>query len=659
MANYNILMNRFNGTTHDTLLPKNSLEGTSNPTTSTVGIVGQFYLNTTTKQLFQCSTVSGSVYTWVPFYNATQMLDNTTKAKYGLTTTATPNDAFNSLATNMVATRKTYPVKAGNVVSAGDVVDVVGGEVQKTLVGQANVKKVFANYSPNALSVVKMNDVYSIGCFSLGASGDGNPRAFLINNATGAAYGSYGQFSATPVVDVSCARLTDTSFIVQYQLASAVRARVGIVSNNVITFGNEYTVGPVNSTFNTVVFLSNTSFLSIYDVTGIRAKVCDVSGTAITMNTEFSLPLGIYASATYMSATRLPDAPNGNIQVCVCYKNVGDSDKGRAVIATINASKVVSWGTQVVFENTALGNSGLSCCADNDDAIVFYVAGSVGYAKVLSVDGSTIVPNTALTVSTATVAYPAITEVGNKFAVNWNHSNVSKALVLTRNGNTLSKGAEFIFNAGGSTYISSASLDDEKIMVIYRDSSNSNYGTATILTVQGNQIAGSFTNTSSQAIALQSGTSPESIEIIYNGVAPLAGIAAGTQITSPGVQGYAPQDGWLWVRPEWDNSPTGAAYGSYTGQNSDYNTSRLINLGFKPDVVVVTLGATSNLSPKSMYILVRDSNILELKNGAYPAFTAPLANGYVYIMDIADSGFLVGRAIDVIGQPYKYMALKM
>lgn len=68
MANYNILMNRFNGTTHDTMLPKNSIEGTSDPTTSTKGIVGQFYLNATTKRLWQCTNVNGSVYTWGLLY---------------------------------------------------------------------------------------------------------------------------------------------------------------------------------------------------------------------------------------------------------------------------------------------------------------------------------------------------------------------------------------------------------------------------------------------------------------------------------------------------------------------------------------------------------------------------------------------------------------
>ena len=37
------------------------LTGTSDPTTSTVGTVGQFYLNTSTKTLYECVSASGSV----------------------------------------------------------------------------------------------------------------------------------------------------------------------------------------------------------------------------------------------------------------------------------------------------------------------------------------------------------------------------------------------------------------------------------------------------------------------------------------------------------------------------------------------------------------------------------------------------------------------
>lgn len=43
-------------------------QGTSAPTTSTVGTIGQKYLNTTTKDLYECVGISGSSYTWKQIY---------------------------------------------------------------------------------------------------------------------------------------------------------------------------------------------------------------------------------------------------------------------------------------------------------------------------------------------------------------------------------------------------------------------------------------------------------------------------------------------------------------------------------------------------------------------------------------------------------------
>ena len=42
------------------------LEGSSNPTTATVGVVGQFYHNTTDDTFFRCTAVSSGSYTWHP-----------------------------------------------------------------------------------------------------------------------------------------------------------------------------------------------------------------------------------------------------------------------------------------------------------------------------------------------------------------------------------------------------------------------------------------------------------------------------------------------------------------------------------------------------------------------------------------------------------------
>ena len=87
----------------------------------------------------------------------------------------------------------------------------------------------------------------------------------------------------------------------------------------------------------------------------------------------------------------------------------------------------------------------------------------------------------------------------------------------------------------------------------------------------------------SQAIALQSGSGGQSVQVIYDGVAELAGVTAGTGITSPGVQGYAPMDGLLWVRPEWETL-SGEYIG--TGLSGKANKCRL-ELGFTPKVLLI------------------------------------------------------------------------
>ena len=118
----------------------------------------------------------------------------------------------------------------------------------------------------------------------------------------------------------------------------------------------------------------------------------------------------------------------------------------------------------------------------------------------------------------------------------------------------------------------------------------------------------------SQAIALQSGSGGQSVQVIYDGVAELAGITAGTGITSPGVQGYAPMDGVLWVRPEWEaEMGVRIEHLSYVGTGS-YGASNPTSLTFRAPVeYVIIVGASSggNYMPhvQSGYIVYRDPTI--------------------------------------------------
>lgn len=54
--------------------------GASDPTTSTVGVVKQRYLNTTTGQYFVCRSVAGSVYTWEAMARASVVAGKSDKA---------------------------------------------------------------------------------------------------------------------------------------------------------------------------------------------------------------------------------------------------------------------------------------------------------------------------------------------------------------------------------------------------------------------------------------------------------------------------------------------------------------------------------------------------------------------------------------------------
>lgn len=77
-------------------------------------------------------------------------------------------------------------------------------------------------------------------------------------------------------------------------------------------------------------------------------------------------------------------------------------------------------------------------------------------------------------------------------------------------------------------------------------------------------------DTSSQAIALTSASAGETCEVIFSGVTQLPGLTAGHEITSSGVYGYCPIDGWIWVKPWWDTG--NVIFGSFVGNGTAHQT---------------------------------------------------------------------------------------
>lgn len=541
---------------------------------------------------------------------------------------------------------RTLPIAAGNTVAAGDVVDAVGAEVQKTWQGNANAKVVFNNSQTTYATVDKLNETQAI----IGFVSGGAAVCRLLNSVTGAGIGNPASAYAnvTPT-NISCKRLSNTTFVLAWVGNTSLQMCVGTVSGtsgNVISFGTILIVTGDMTDYNCIVPLSATSFISIYNRSGLKAKVCTVSGTTITAGAEYSLSGS--TSTAFISATRLPD-DGVNRRVCVCYSDTADGNKGKTAIVTINASNVVSWGPPVVFEESAI--YGTSCCTDGSDVVVSYATATNIVAKIMRGASE---PQTGTVVGQRSGNTLSIQNVGGVFSVLWDDTTSrtggSARVLIRAPDDSIDKGNIFTFSTGsagsGAQNITSAVVEDGRLIGAFSDPGNSNYGTATILTVRGNQIAGSFTDTSSQAIALQSGTAGQSIDIIFDGVAELPGIVAGTQITSPGVQGYAPQDGWLWVRPEWDNL-------TVSGLVTATSSTTTVTLGFRPSLVLFgsAIEMTTNTSREKALGFI-GGNGYSLRHG-FQNLTGGACDS---VTRLTDTGFTMPNTVS--GWIYHYTAFK-
>ena len=148
--------------------------------------------------------------------------------------------------------------------------------------------------------------------------------------------------------------------------------------------------------------------------------------------------------AHYLSAVY----DTSNDKVVVAYSDPGDSNYGKAVVGTVSGSGI-TFGTPVVFESdTVTGNHSITSAFDsaNNKVVIAYRDG------------------------------------GN--------SNQGTAIVGTVSGTSISFGSAVVFETG-ETYNLTATFDDvaEKVVIAYRDVSNSQYGTAIVGTVSGTSIS--------------------------------------------------------------------------------------------------------------------------------------------------------------------------
>jgi hypothetical protein len=260
------------------------------------------------------------------------------------------------------------------------------------------------------------------------------------------------------------------------------------------------------------------------------AVVGTVSGTSIS----FGSPV-IYRSAAAFYGAATFDA-NAS-KVVVAYRDQGNSESGTAVVGTVSGTSI-SFGSATVYQSGTANFNSATYDSTNQKVVISYSAegaGSVGRSVVGTVSGTSISFGSAVQFESGATENIAscYASVEGKIVIAYRDNSNSlygTAVVGTVSGTSISFGTPVVYNAGDSRAVSVGyDISQQKIVVAYQDYSNSSKGTAVVGTISG-------TSLSFGTEAVFTGQTGEYTVVTYDSNANKIAIAGmtGTASTSPG-----------------------------------------------------------------------------------------------------------------------------
>jgi len=260
---------------------------------------------------------------------------------------------------------------------------------------------------------------------------------------TGTHLSATANFNAADTSNIYATKLTATTFAIAFvDVGNSSRgtAVVATVANGVITYGSEYVFNTGTTAHLSVIALTESKIAVIYrDATNSSygtISVGNIAGTVITFGSEyvFNSAASTHISSSALSAT----------QVAIAYKDGGNSNYGTGIIANI-AGTVATFGSAVVFNAASTAYTATECLTATKFITVYRDEGA---------------------------------------------SNAGTSVVGSVVGDVITFGAEYVYNAGTSNYLSISvrKLSETKIIVAYRDGGESDYGNAVVGDIAGDVI---------------------------------------------------------------------------------------------------------------------------------------------------------------------------
>ena len=212
------------------------------------------------------------------------------------------------------------------------------------------------------------------------------------------------------------------------------------------------------------------------------------NGSAVVINTDGTVSIisrsgsdtPIVGSPTLFESAGVDDVSvvydSANSKVVIAYRDSGNSNHGTAIVGTVSGSNI-TFGTPVVFN----------------------AAQTVGIAATYDSNSEKVV-----------IAYR---DDGN--------SDYGTAIVGTVSGTSISFGSEVVFHSGATNEtVMTYDSTNQKVVIVYQDSGNSNYGKAIVGTVSGTSISfgseSNFHNADTRLIDVTYDSSNNRVVIVYS-----------------------------------------------------------------------------------------------------------------------------------------------
>ena len=276
------------------------------------------------------------------------------------------------------------------------------------------------------------------------------------------------------------------------------------MSGTSITFGSAVTFYNNTHPYSVVYDSQHQKIVIVYEEVRAPSNSYVYYGTAIVGNVSgngSNATISFGAKNTFKSDrtdTITATYDSTNQKVVIAYRDFNDNFNGKLIVGSVSSNAISFPGTETTFYNGDGNKVGLSYTSatydsTNQKAVLAFQDNINSHGKVIAgtVSGNSISLGSTVTFNNAgTYHISAVYDSSNSKVVlayrDGSNSNNGTAIVGTVVGTGITFGISGTFKTGTTDYIS-ATYDstNQKVVVAYEDSSNSDIGTASVITSLG------------------------------------------------------------------------------------------------------------------------------------------------------------------------------